>query len=111
MPTKNELLAELEAEGVEPPAGATKAELEKLLEFDEVILAFDNDSAGQAAIEDCIYYLERALASASNPSVEVGEFVFNTRKLARDQFMKRYHLRKIAIVLANAENNASGGGK
>jgi hypothetical protein len=58
----------------------------------------------QAAIEDTIYYLERALASAENPSVQVTDFVFHTRKLARNEFMKRRHLSKIMKAIANQES-------
>ena len=57
----------------------------------------------QAAIEDTIYYLERALASAENPSVQVADFVFHTRKLARNEFMKRRHLGKIMQAIADQE--------
>ena len=66
-------------------------------------------TAEQAAIEDCIYYLERALASASNPSVEISDFVFHTRKLSRDLFMRKQHLTKIAKAVRDSESSGGDG--
>ncbi len=109
---KRDLTAGLES--ISAKAGALEAlkadEHRKEVKLEDRLVPHDSLSsqvvkltAEQAAIEDCIYYLERALASASNPSVEISEFLFHTRKMSRDLFIRKHHLNKIAKVLARGE--------
>ena len=80
---------------------------DRLVSFDALSSQIVKLTADQAAIEDCIYYLERALASASNPSVEISDFVFQTRKLSRELFMRKHHLNKIAVILREQQEGSS----
>ena len=52
-------------------------------------------SAEVAALEDTMYYLDRALANDSNDSVDLQTHLKEIRKLARRQFLAKAHLKKI----------------
>jgi hypothetical protein len=80
---------------------------DRLVPYDPLSAQMVRLAAERAAIEDTIYYLERALANSENPSVQVADFVKETRKLARSEFMKRSHLNKIAKAIAEADAAAS----
>ncbi len=81
----------------------TKVPIEdRLVAYDPLSAQMVRLAAERAAIEDTIYYLERALANSENPSVQVTDFVKETRKLARSEFMKRSHLNKITKAIAEA---------
>jgi ESCRT-I complex subunit TSG101 len=47
------------------------------------------------AIDDALYFLERALVSSQNKSIDLNGFLREVRNLARQQFMCRAHLAKI----------------
>eukprot|EP00019_Armaparvus_languidus_P008359 CAMPEP_0168593322 /NCGR_PEP_ID=MMETSP0420-20121227/8249_1 /TAXON_ID=498008 /ORGANISM="Pessonella sp." /LENGTH=196 /DNA_ID=CAMNT_0008629459 /DNA_START=431 /DNA_END=1017 /DNA_ORIENTATION=- len=51
--------------------------------------------AGDAALEDCLYYMEKALLSGS---LSKDDFLKTYRQLAREQFMKRATMKKVHEV-------------
>jgi ESCRT-I complex subunit TSG101 len=73
---------------------------ERLLPYDKLSAQMVKLSAEVAAIDDCMYFLELALANHANPGFQLAEFLLQTRRLARDQFVKRSHLQKISSALA-----------
>ena len=56
-------------------------------------------SAEVAAIEDCMYYLDRAL---SNDTIELDDHLKQIRKLARSQFLAKAHIKKIGELQIGA---------
>lgn len=82
---------------------------DRLVPYDALSAQMVKLASEKAAIEDTMYYLERALANSENPSVQVNDFVKETRKLARNEFHKRYHLNKIQKVITEAEAQAGVG--
>jgi hypothetical protein len=48
------------------------------------------------AIDDAFYYLERALVSSKNETVDLNTFLRECRQLARKQFLCKAHLKKIS---------------
>jgi len=49
------------------------------------------------AMDDALYYLDRALASHSNTTIDINSFLKETRRLARQQFLCKSHIRKIQV--------------
>jgi len=62
-------------------------------------------AAEHDAIEDVMYHLGRALASADNPSMDLPAFIFATRKLSRKQFLLKAHIKKVRDVEAQTRNS------
>lgn len=60
-------------------------------------------SAEVNAMDDAFYYLERALASSRNESVDIHTFLRECRSLARRQFLSKAHLRKITAQALQEE--------
>ena len=83
-----------EAEGGEPDLEA------RLVPHDKLSAQMITLSAEHAAIDDCMYYMEKALASMEIPSFQVSQFLKQTRQLARSQYDKKAHLNKISNYLA-----------
>lgn len=50
---------------------------ERLVPYDKLSVQMTKLSAEQAAIDDCMYYLELALASVMNPTFQTSEFLFH----------------------------------
>lgn len=76
------------------------------VEPDDLIVANDVNSkqmvelvSESAAIEDALYYLDRAL---SQGAIDVETFLREVRKLARRQFLCKAHIRKVATAKASA---------
>ena len=90
----SEKMAELENVGKE-----IEKEKNKPIDPDELITPIDGLSqqmltlsAEVAAIEDTMYYLDRALA---NDTIDLTVHLKEIRKLARKQFLAKAHLKKI----------------
>jgi ESCRT-I complex subunit TSG101 len=90
-------------------------ELKGSVDPDELLQPFDNLSkqivnlhSRQLAIEDAMYYLERALASSKNNSIDTATFLREIRSLAREQFLCKSHLMKINATID--QKLATGGG-
>lgn len=60
------------------------------------------------AVDDAIYYLEKALA---NSVIDLPTFLKETRNLARIQFMAKIHLMKIDAFVTHAAHGASTSGR
>lgn len=71
---------------------------------DEVSNQIVRLNAEQLAIEDTMYYLERAIASRNHPGVDMGVFLKEMRSLSRRQFLCKMHLNKINAVMSGLVN-------
>jgi hypothetical protein len=69
--------------------------VDRLVPYDALSAQIVRLSAEVNAIDDAFYYLERALASSRNESVDLTTFQRECRSLARTQFLSKAHLRKI----------------
>jgi len=95
-------------EGSKPPPPA----IERLEPFDPVSAQIVRISSEVNSIDDAFYFLERALASSRNESVDLNTFLKECRLLARKQFLGKAHLRKInahclQLEVEHAGNQAS----
>lgn len=72
---------------------------DRLIPFDELSEQIVTLKAEDETIDDTIFYLERALASKSNRSFQLKDFVHQVRQLLQKQFEKKYHLNKIKHIL------------
>ena len=101
------IIKEKELDALVEKLADSKVSLEdRLLPYDPLSAQMVKLASEKAAIEDAMYYLERALANSENPSVQVADFVKEARKLARNEFHKRYHLNKIHNTIAEASKGA-----
>lgn len=89
----------LAAESDRPPLAA----VDRLVPQDPLSAQIVRLNADVNAIDDAFYYLERALASSRNSSVDLNTFLRECRSLARRQFLARAHLRKIAAAQLQQE--------
>lgn len=73
-----------------------KIEMESRFEpYDDLSAQIVRLNAEISAIDDAFYHLERCLVAGNNKTVDLTVFLKETRKLARQQFLCRAHLRKI----------------
>jgi hypothetical protein len=91
-------------EGSRPAPPAT----ERLVPFDALSAQITRLSAEALAIDDAFYYLERALASSRNTTVDLNTFLKECRQLGRRQFLCKAHLRKINAEAMQREADRAG---
>lgn len=73
---------------------------ERLRPYDELSAQMISLASEIGAVDDTIYFLERALVSSQNKTVDFPIFLKECRKLARKQFLSKAHLMKINNQLA-----------
>mmetsp|Transcript_17618 Transcript_17618/g.29521 ORF Transcript_17618/g.29521 Transcript_17618/m.29521 type:complete len:560 (-) Transcript_17618:171-1850(-) len=111
--TMEEKAKELEAYSAAEETKPSLTVVERLVPNDEVSSQIISLSSQVNAIDDAFYYLERALVSHENESVDLNTFLRECRKLARKQFLCKAHLRKVLAVcrqeeaIANADTAAA----
>ncbi len=54
--------------------------------------------AKSAAIEDCLYYLEKAFSTGKNSSFDFQTYLKKFRELSREQFLCKLHINKIKAL-------------
>lgn len=66
---------------------------DRLLPYDALSQQIVRLNSEILAIDDAFYYMERALVSSRNDTVDLGTFLKECRQLARKQFLCKAHLR------------------
>lgn len=99
----NSLSAELDLWSAEMDARGDVDTAALLAPSDELSAQLLRLQAEQHAIDDAMYYLERALISSSNTAVDLTTFLRETRKLARQQFLAKMHVGRINGCVAVGE--------
>jgi len=83
-------------------ASAAEKAAELMLPKDALAAQAVRLAAEHDAIDDVLYYLERALASRDCASMDLGAFMKETRALSRRQFLTKAHLKKVRAAQLNA---------